>query len=77
MGAIQGKFQFHKGTIRTDTALLWSRSIFLFQFHKGTIRTPVLSLCIVMPLAFQFHKGTIRTLPRAANGTEISSISIP
>ena len=33
------KFQFHKGTIRTD---LSHRNLFtakVFQFHKGTIRT--------------------------------------
>ena len=33
------QFQFHKGTIRTDTTVLSAILSSLFQFHKGTIRT--------------------------------------
>ena len=36
------QFQFHKGTIRTDTTVLSAILSSLFQFHKGTIRTYVL-----------------------------------
>ena len=32
-------FQFHKGTIRTDSVHAEYRQIKSFQFHKGTIRT--------------------------------------
>ena len=32
-------FQFHKGTIRTNSSVSTLRWSFLFQFHKGTIRT--------------------------------------
>ena len=34
-------FQFHKGTIRTNTAPGIAGDISRFQFHKGTIRTDV------------------------------------
>ena len=33
------KFQFHKGTIRTDVSNSLTSDLSLFQFHKGTIRT--------------------------------------
>ena len=32
-------FQFHKGTIRTNTMANFPDTVQLFQFHKGTIRT--------------------------------------
>ena len=32
-------FQFHKGTIRTDSDFVSQIEAHLFQFHKGTIRT--------------------------------------
>ena len=32
-------FQFHKGTIRTDTYYESPEGFAGFQFHKGTIRT--------------------------------------
>ena len=32
-------FQFHKGAIRTDLAVLSSLLFVRFQFHKGAIRT--------------------------------------
>ena len=55
------KFQFHKGTIRTNTALSFLFPLFLFQFHKGTIRTSEDYRLSSLLSAFQFHKGTIRT----------------
>ena len=36
---IHPKFQFHKGTIRTDKKIYDRELSALFQFHKGTIRT--------------------------------------
>ena len=33
------KFQFHKGTIRTQSVKFQKLYFRLFQFHKGTIRT--------------------------------------
>ena len=58
------KFQFHKGTIRTDYFNGVLPTPQLFQFHKGTIRTLIhLALKTLIPL-FQFHKGTIRTTER-------------
>ena len=45
------KFQFHKGTIRTDGGNKCSASSAVFQFHKGTIRTdaraPTASICSI------------------------------
>ena len=35
------KFQFHKGTIRTDEGTWMLMLSTEFQFHKGTIRTGV------------------------------------
>ena len=34
------KFQFHKGTIRTNGSIDIETKCIVFQFHKGTIRTP-------------------------------------
>ena len=38
-GATSILFQFHKGSIRTDTFKRGSLADYLFQFHKGSIRT--------------------------------------
>ena len=54
-------FQFHKGTIRTDSDFVSQVLAHLFQFHKGTIRTNHLDADILILCEFQFHKGTIRT----------------
>ena len=35
------RFQFHKGTIRTNESLYVVVQTILFQFHKGTIRTKI------------------------------------
>ena len=35
----RSRFQFHKGTIRTNRFICKEEKKFLFQFHKGTIRT--------------------------------------
>ena len=37
--ASQKLFQFHKGTIKTQTPVTESTFVPLFQFHKGTIKT--------------------------------------
>ena len=55
------KFQFHKGTIRTDIDSHTLRKEERFQFHKGTIRTSLSWHPLHSRYAFQFHKGTIRT----------------
>ena len=34
-----GRFQFHKGTIRTMPGEMLALQLKEFQFHKGTIRT--------------------------------------
>ena len=36
---IPTKFQFHKGTIRTNVGQAANANVPQFQFHKGTIRT--------------------------------------
>ena len=56
-----GRFQFHKGTIRTTEGCLPSPLFSPFQFHKGTIRTSSSVEASLEPSLFQFHKGTIRT----------------
>ena len=33
------KFQFHKGTIKTEFATPPTSLLSVFQFHKGTIKT--------------------------------------
>ena len=39
-------FQFHKGTIKTRTLIIFLPLVLKFQFHKGTIKTS-LSISIV------------------------------
>ena len=60
-GSLNPPFQFHKGTIRTQSSTPNYHLPKKFQFHKGTIRTPLDSTGIGGVLIFQFHKGTIRT----------------
>ena len=57
------RFQFHKGTIRTDSwqLPLWARIYF------NSIKVRLEPLLVDIPadiLLFQFHKGTIRTSTR-------------
>ena len=54
-------FQFHKGTIRTESAALLAVVNVTFQFHKGTIRTQETTTIVIVNLVFQFHKDAIRT----------------
>ena len=54
-------FQFHKGTIKTDSPLSRSLVIGQFQFHKGTIKTVRWPGLTSSRIGFQFHKGTIKT----------------
>ncbi len=57
------RFQFHKGTIRTERCRSDVLSSYRFQFHKGTIRTTRNYYAHHNENIFQFHKGTIRTQP--------------
>ena len=54
-------FQFHKGTIKTETELRDKFRKLLFQFHKGTIKTVYSVTTAPTSILFQFHKGTIKT----------------
>ena len=59
------RFQFHKGTIRTEQGRADAAQHILFQFHKGTIRTFKRQNYVLFHISvFQFHKGTIRTVTR-------------
>ena len=55
------KFQFHKGTIKTEFQPKSYKSNNLFQFHKGTIKTQLTQDSAMLDKLFQFHKGTIKT----------------
>ena len=55
------EFQFHKGTIETETTTEFSAYLNKFQFHKGTIETQTACFCPFCEKKFQFHKGTIET----------------
>ena len=57
----QGKFQFHKGTIKTILLDVNASAQQLFQFHKGTIKTWLRNDNNPDFSVFQFHKGTIKT----------------
>ena len=51
-------FQFHKGTIRTDSATDTRTGENLFQFHKGTIRTP--TVCAPSAVMLYFNSIKVR-----------------
>ena len=54
------KFQFHKGTIRTD--YLTPSSDMDFNFNSIKVRLELKQPAAYYPIRlFQFHKGTIRT----------------
>ncbi len=56
------KFQFHKGTIRTDFTHQLSVSHYNFNSIKVQLELIELITQILLKLLFQFHKGTIRTI---------------
>ena len=70
------KFQFHKGTIKTNFSMVSSWLISAFQFHKGTIKTHGINVFGELQILFQFHKGTIKTKLKAPNHKNMI-ISIP
>ena len=70
-------FQFHKGTIRTQSRKPGISVGTEFQFHKGTIRTGAGAESNYYVSGFQFHKGTIRTMRTSVFNTSNSDISIP
>ena len=71
-----GKFQFHKGTIRTTYLSSFLRMKSYFNSIKVRLE-PFLRWHEERPLLrFQFHKGTIRTHPHKAPAF-FSAISIP
>ena len=54
-------FQFHKGTIRTETL----KEIEMYCPYFNSIKVQLELVYVIIPLSlylFQFHKGTIRTL---------------
>ena len=59
-----GKFQFHKGTIKTILCRPKRQGEQKFQFHKGTIKTELKKRGQPRYSLFQFHKGTIKTRHR-------------
>ena len=73
----RGRFQFHKGTIRTLNSFLLPWLPIIFQFHKGTIRTFVFLQAFSHFQVFQYHKGTIRTSYAQHCLYEGYAISIP
>ena len=70
------RFQFHKGTIRTDQSFLagWRRNE--FQFHKGTIRTVSLRLLLMVLSYFNSIKVQLELSKRELRHSVIL-ISIP
>ena len=56
----KNKFQFHKGTIRTDGDDSWRIPIHHFNSIKVRLEQ-VTNPTSLRLLPFQFHKGTIRT----------------
>ena len=70
------EFQFHKGAIRTCSALFCNKEVDIFQFHKGAIRTSTAEPAEGAAMVFQFHKGAIRT-ELAADSGDVYAISIP
>ena len=54
------KFQFHKGTIRTDASMEAMLARAYFNSIKVQLE-PLIILKHAVVSKFQFHKGTIRT----------------
>ena len=74
---MRSKFQFHKGTIKTDLSHRHMFTAQPFQFHKGTIKTRISPTTSRPSSEFQFHKGTIKTIMLSSEYSELNSISIP
>ena len=48
LNVILTRFQFHKGTIRTELMCRCTAETNRFQFHKGTIRTHCFRKCNIL-----------------------------
>ncbi len=70
------RFQFHKGSIKTEITRLFAVSSNAFQFHKGSIKTEEAKVKLIIQALFQFHKGSIKT-ESASTPKERIRISIP
>ena len=70
-------FQFHKGTIKTNTLNIAMEGMRKFQFHKGTIKTGGKAIFLTFTYKFQFHKGTIKTLINSLLPPRFAFVSIP
>ena len=68
-------FQFHKGTIRTDSQQRERQNVENFNSIKVRLELHSRKVSTFM-LIFQFHKGTIRTLDNMQK-ENIPLISIP
>ena len=55
------KFQFHKGTIRTQFRSLNESRCTYFNSIKVQLELPNIQITDLLSKLFQFHKGTIRT----------------
>ena len=65
------RFQFHKGTIKTDYPIPELDSIGNFNSIKVRLKLELMVLSILLIRVFQFHKGTIKT---AESGKRYSRI---
>ena len=72
MQLLQDKFQFHKGTIRTEQDGCMLQHLTAFQFHKGTIRTLHLLHLLLVFLHFNSIKVRLEptTLPKVEGRNE-------
>ena len=72
-----GKFQFHKGTIRTEEG--WSNAYQSspFQFHKGTIRTGLSKRAFNSSTYFNSIKVQLELTNSDGSQSAFALISIP
>ena len=62
--SVNGKFQFHKGTIKTALMHLAEKAPGYFNSIKVRLKQGNHAVYRVIILLFQFHKGTIKTIVR-------------
>ena len=70
-------FQFHNGSIKSQSIEELASMDNEFQFHNGSIKSVIAFSGIMKSATFQFHNGSIKSRSRETDSQELSPVSIP
>ena len=59
-------FQFHTGSIKSQSTTVTPMKEIVFQFHTGSIKSQSTTVTPMKEIVFQFHTGSIKSPNRVA-----------